>query len=239
MNRPNLGVNVDHVATVRNARGTRYPDPVEAALIAESAGADQITVHLREDRRHITDRDVRVLREVVGTRLNLEMAATEEMLDIALTVRPDMVTLVPERRQERTTEGGLDCAGAGTLLKRVSKTLVDAGIPLSMFIDPSVAQVDASRELGAPIIELHTGDYADAPAAHVQKHVCAIRTAAEYAHAQGIVVAAGHGLTTRNVRPLLRIPEIVEYNIGHSIIARAVFVGLEAAVREMIDVLDA
>lgn len=239
MGRPNLGVNVDHVATLRNARGTRYPDPVEAALIAESAGADQITVHLREDRRHITDRDVRVLREVVGTRLNLEMAATEEMLEIALEVRPDMVTLVPERREERTTEGGLNCIDAGPLLRHVSTTIVEAGIPLSMFIDPSRAQADASRELGAPIIELHTGDYADAPPTQVAAHIEAIRTTAAYAHERGTIVAAGHGLTTRNVRPLLQIPEIVEYNIGHSIIARAVFVGLEAAVREMIEILDA
>ena len=237
MTRPNLGVNVDHVATVRNARGTLYPDPVEAAFIAESAGADQITVHLREDRRHIVDRDVRVLRQVVQTRLNLEMAATDEMLAIALKIRPDMVTLVPERREERTTEGGLDCVGASDTLTSVSTALVEAGIPLSMFIDPDRAQIDASRALGAPIIELHTGDYADAEGSKVAEHLDTIRLAAEHGASLGLVVAAGHGLTCRNVRPLLRISEIVEYNIGHSIVARALFVGLDTAVREMVDVL--
>ena len=237
MTRPNLGVNVDHVATVRNARGTLYPDPVEAAFMAESAGADQITVHLREDRRHITDRDVRVLRDVVQTRLNLEMAATDEMLAIALEIRPDMVTLVPERREERTTEGGLDCVGASDTLRRVSSTLVEAGIPLSMFIDPDIDQVDASRALGAPIIELHTGDYAEATGRAIEDHLAAIRTSAVHGAASGLMVAAGHGLTCRNVRPLLQISEIVEYNIGHSIVARALFIGLEAAVREMVDVL--
>lgn len=237
MRRANLGVNVDHVGTVRNARGTNYPDPVEAALIAESAGADQITVHLREDRRHIIDRDVQVLRQVIKTRLNLEMAATEEMLAIALETKPDMVTLVPEKREERTTEGGLDCAHASELLIRVTSRLGEAGIPVSMFIDPSIEQVDASKALGAPIIELHTGDYADSRGSEQSAHLENIRLAAEHGHSIGLVVAAGHGLTRRNVGPLIRIPEIVEYNIGHAIVARAIFVGFEAAVREMADAL--
>ncbi len=237
MRRANLGVNVDHVATIRNARGTTYPDPVEAALIAEGAGADQITVHLREDRRHITDRDVRVLRDVVKTRLNLEMAATEEMLAIALETKPDMVTLVPEKREERTTEGGLNCAQASPLLVRVTSRLTDAGIPVGMFIDPSIAQVEASKELGAPIIELHTGDYADATGSSRSEELERIRVAALHGDGIGLVVAAGHGLTRRNVAPLIRIPEIVEYNIGHAIVARAVLIGFEAAVREMADSL--
>lgn len=237
-NRPALGVNVDHVATIRQARGTAYPDPAEAAFLAESAGADQITIHLREDRRHIIDRDVRVMRQTVKTRLNLEMAATDEMLAIALEVRPDTVTLVPERREERTTEGGLDCANPSDILKKVTTALLEAGIPVSMFIDPNITQVDGAKALGAPIIELHTGDYADAAAKDVPQHLAAIREAAEHADAAGMTVAAGHGLTLRNVGPLCEIPEIVEYNIGHAIVARALYVGFEEAVREMIHALE-
>lgn len=233
-----LGVNVDHVATLRQARGTVYPDPVEAAMIAEHAGADQITIHLREDRRHIVDRDVRVMRQTVKTRLNLEMAATEEMLAIALENRPDTVTLVPEKREERTTEGGLDCLNASPILRRVTRALLDAGIPVSMFIDPSADQVRASRDLGAPIIELHTGDYADATSeADRDRQFGAIRAAAELGDEIGLTVAAGHGLHLRNVQRLCAIPEIVEYNIGHAIVARAVFVGFDAAVREMLEAL--
>lgn len=233
-----LGVNVDHVATLRNARGTPYPDPVEAARIAEDAGADQVTIHLREDRRHIVDDDVRRMRDAVRTRLNLEMAATAEMLRIAIEVRPDTVTLVPERREERTTEGGLDCANASTELRRVTEGLRAAGIPVSMFIDPAAAQVRAARELGAPIIELHTGDYADAPTdAETDRRFDAIREAAELGAALGLTVAAGHGLHLANVRRLCSIDTIVEYNIGHSIVARSVFVGFDAAVREMLEAL--
>ncbi len=238
-NRPALGVNVDHVATVRQARGTAYPDPVDAAILAERAGADQITIHLREDRRHIIDRDVSVMRTAVTTRLNLEMAATEEMLAIALSSRPDTVTLVPERREERTTEGGLNCIKPGVVLKHVTETLLAENIPVSMFIDPDIAQIDACLAMNVPIIELHTGDYADAAPEHVDKHIKALRTAAEYAHERGMTVAAGHGLTLENVGPLCQIPQIVEYNIGHAIVARALFVGFEVAVREMIDALSA
>lgn len=232
--RPALGVNVDHIATLRQARGTTYPDPVEAAFAAEAAGADQITVHLREDRRHIQDRDVRVLRETVQTVLNLEMAASPEMLAFALETRPNTVTLVPERREERTTEGGLDCTGNADALRRVIDALRGAGIAVSLFIDPDLRQISAAQGLAVPIIELHTGDYAEAPTAAA---VDTLRRAAVAASDAGIAVAAGHGLTVRNVRPLLEIPEIREYNIGHSIVARAALIGFDAAVREMLAAL--
>ncbi len=239
MPRPKLGVNVDHVATLRQARGTDYPDPVDAARIAENAGADQITVHLREDRRHIVDRDVHLLRKVVQTRLNLEMAATDEMVGIALEIRPDMVTLVPERREERTTEGGLDVvAGAEALRQRIAR-LSDAGLVVSLFIDPDEGQIRATRSVGAPMIELHTGDYADTTeAADRDREFGAIAGGARFADEIGLVVAAGHGLHRDNLAPLLEIDTIVEYNIGHSIVARAVFVGFERAVGEILDVLD-
>ena len=230
-----LGVNVDHVATVRQARGTRYPDPVAAAIVAELAGADQITVHLREDRRHVQDRDVRILRELITTRLNLEMAMTDEMLRIALDVRPDMVTIVPERREERTTEGGLDCLRDPDANARFIAALRDAGIVVSLFIDPDLRQNDAAAAQGAEIVEIHTGDYAEATtAAAVQRELDRIRAASTHAAAAGLIVAAGHGLDYRNVTAVAEIPEIEELNIGHSIVARAIMVGFDQAIREMI-----
>ncbi|MFT4704353.1 MAG: pyridoxine 5-phosphate synthase [Bradymonadia bacterium] len=234
--RPKLGVNVDHVATLRQARGTRYPDPIEAARIAVTAGADQITIHLREDRRHIIDEDVFRMRSEVETRLNLEMAVTDEMVDIACEVKPDMVTLVPEKREERTTEGGLNCLNNSSLPNAV-KRLTDAGCLVSLFIDPDVRQLDAAIALGVPMIELHTGDYADAEGEIRAVHAQSLRAGAVHAYDAGIIVAAGHGLHTRNVAQLVRIPQIVEYNIGHSIVARSVFVGFAAAVAEMIEAL--
>lgn len=245
--RPRLGVNVDHVATVRQQRGTAYPEPVTAASLAELAGADQITIHLREDRRHIQDRDVRVLRETVGTRLNLEMAATREMLEIALDVRPDMVTLVPEKREEQTTEGGLDVVGHRERLEEYLDELTESGAHSSLFIDPDVEQVKASAQIGASIVELHTGDYCEAASAFVNRHVDTefdrnaelekLQIAAAKADALGLVVAAGHGLDYKNVLDVAAIPEFEEFNIGHSIVSRAVLVGFERAVREMIDAL--
>lgn len=225
-----LHVNVDHVATLRQARGTRYPDPVEAALLAERAGADGVTVHLREDRRHIQDRDVRVMREVVRGTYNLEMAATDAMLAIALAVKPDHVTLVPERREERTTEGGLDVVGHAGHVGRISKALQAAGVKVSLFIAPDPAQIDASRALGVDQVELHTGDYAHAP--H-ERELAALQEGAARASRHGLRVAAGHGLTLANVGPVAAIDEVVELNIGHAIVADAVFVGLARAVREM------
>lgn len=232
-----LGVNVDHVATLRQARGTPYPDPIEAARIAVEAGADQITIHLREDRRHIIDEDVFRMRAEVETRLNLEMAATGEMLDIALRARPDMVTLVPEKREERTTEGGLDCVGQRETLAPMVGALREAGIVVSLFIDPRDEQLDASVELGAPLVELHTGDYAEAAPAERGTELEALRHAAVAGTERGLTVAAGHGLTVDNVGALVAIPQIVEYNIGHAIVARAVFVGFAEAVREMVEAL--
>lgn len=250
MLRPKLGVNVDHVATLREARGEHYPDPVHAAGLAESAGADQITVHLREDRRHIQDRDVRLLRETVETRLNLEMGATEEMVGIATEIAPDMVTLVPERREEQTTEGGLDVDGQREALQPVIGRLHEAGCWVSMFIDPEPVQIQASQELGAELIELHTGDYCEAPQLLRNKRKAAehgdldrseeydrLVGGAELAAELGLTVAAGHGLTLENVIPVAAIPQIEEFNIGHSIVSRSVFVGFEEAVREMIDAL--
>jgi pyridoxine 5-phosphate synthase len=236
--RTRLGVNVDHVATVRQARGTRYPDPVAAAIVAELAGADQITVHLREDRRHVQDRDVRILSELVTTKLNLEMAMTDEMLAIALEVRPAMVTIVPEKREERTTEGGLDCLVEPERNRAFIHKLRDAGIEVSLFIDPDKAQIDASHEQGATIIELHTGDYADAPDQTAMQHeLDRVRLAARYGAERGLMVAAGHGLEYKNVRAIAEIEEIEELNIGHSIVARAIMVGFDKAVREMLDAI--
>lgn len=230
-----LGVNVDHTATLRQQRGTRYPDPVTAAAVVELAGADQITVHLREDRRHILDRDLRILKDTVQTRLNLEMADTAEMRGVAIETAPGTVTLVPEKREERTTEGGLDVAGNRTALAKHVPELQAAGIQVSLFVDPDPAQLDASHEVGAEAVELHTGDYCNAPPgpqrdAELERLV----KAASHAGERGLVVVAGHGLDYVNVRPVVAIPEIEELNIGHSIISRAVFVGLERAVREMI-----
>ncbi|CAM4067156.1 pyridoxine 5'-phosphate synthase [Vibrio neonatus] len=234
-----LGVNIDHIATLRNARGTKYPDPVHAADIAERAGADGITVHLREDRRHIKDRDVRILAETLQTRMNLEMAVTDEMVEIALKTKPEFVCLVPEKREELTTEGGLDVVGQLEKITAATKTLSDAGIKVSLFIDPNQAQIDASKAAGAPFIELHTGHYADAETEEEQhKELAVIAKAATYASAQGIIVNAGHGLTYHNVAAVAALPEIYELNIGHSIIGRAAFEGLEKAVSDMKAIMD-
>jgi len=229
-----LGVNIDHVATIRQARRTVEPDPVQAAVLAELAGADGITVHLREDRRHIQDRDVRLLRQTVRTHLNLEMAATKEMVAVALEIKPDYVTLVPERREEVTTEGGLDVAGQQRNLAEVTDTLQSAGIPVSLFIDADPAQIEASVKVKAQFIELHTGRYAEAPNAAQQKQELAVLTqGCELARAAGLRVNAGHGLTYWNVHPVACIPGMEELNIGHTIISRAVLVGFDRAVREM------
>jgi len=229
-----LGVNVDHVATLRQARGTRYPDPVLAALIAERAGADSITVHLREDRRHIQDRDVRVLQEVMQTRMNLEMAVTDEMLSIACDVMPTDVCLVPEKRAELTTEGGLDVVGGFDRVRAACEQLAASGIRASLFVDPDRAQLDACARAGAPVVELHTGCYADAESADVlEQEFERIAAAAAHAHAIGLRVHAGHGLHYQNVQRIALVPHIVELNIGHSIVARAVLDGLETAVSEM------
>ncbi|MBY5947482.1 pyridoxine 5'-phosphate synthase [Photobacterium rosenbergii] len=234
MNNILLGVNIDHIATLRNARGTRYPDPVHAAEVAERAGADGITIHLREDRRHITDRDVRILRETIQTRMNLEMAVTDEMVQIALDTKPEFVCLVPEKREELTTEGGLDVAGQLEKIKAATATLSEAGIKVSLFIDADRAQIDAAVACGAPYIELHTGHYADAETEEEQQaELKKIAAAASYADDQGIKVNAGHGLTYHNVKPIAALPELYELNIGHSIIGRAVFDGLEKAVADM------
>lgn len=228
-----LGVNIDHVATVREARKTYEPDPVRAAVLAELAGADGITVHLRQDRRHINDRDVRLLRETIVTRMNLEMAAAEEIITIALEVNPDQVTLVPEKREEVTTEGGLDVAGSIADLKDVVSRFHDAGISVSMFIDPEEDQIDASRDTGADFVELHTGAYANAIGTRQAEECIRLIEAAGIVNAAGLGLNAGHGLTYRNVEPILAMPELYELNIGHSIIARSVMVGLERAVFEM------
>jgi len=230
-----LMVNIDHVATLREARGVCYPDPVYAAGIAEMAGASGIIVHLREDRRHIKDRDVRLLREVVRTRLNLEMAATEEMVGIARDILPDMVTLVPEKRQELTTEGGLDVAGNRDRISKAVAGLKEKGIAVSLFVDPVEAQVSAALGVMADIIEIHTGHYSDAPNERtMREELTKIIAAAQAGKAAGLEVNAGHGLHYDNVRPIVQIPEIDELSIGHSIIARAVLIGLDRAVRDMI-----
>ncbi|MEI7369542.1 MULTISPECIES: pyridoxine 5'-phosphate synthase [Pectobacterium] len=229
-----LGVNIDHIATLRNARGTAYPDPVQAAFVAEQAGADGITVHLREDRRHITDRDVRILRETLQTRMNLEMAVTEEMLNIACEVKPHFCCLVPEKRQEVTTEGGLDVAGQQEKINNAVARLSQANILVSLFIDADKRQIDAAAASGAPYIEIHTGAYADAPDDEARQHEFErIRDAATYAAAKGLKVNAGHGLTYHNVQPIAALPEMHELNIGHAIIGRAVMSGLKDAVAEM------
>ncbi len=229
-----LGVNIDHIATIRNARGTKYPDPVHAAEIAERAGADGITVHLREDRRHINDRDVKLLRETLQTRMNLEMAVTDEMVEIALQIKPEFVCLVPEKREELTTEGGLDVKGQVKKIKAATEKLTAAGIHVSLFIDADRDQISAAKDCGAPFIELHTGHYADAKSEQEQQNeLKKIAAAASYADDLGITVNAGHGLTYHNVGPIAALPEIYELNIGHSIIGRAVFDGLSKAVVEM------
>jgi len=229
-----LGVNIDHVATLRQARGTRFPDPVYAAYLAEQAGADQITVHLREDRRHIQERDLVVLLQTVRGRLNLEMAATDAMLDIALARRPSNCCLVPERRQELTTEGGLDVAAQRARLAEICARLADARIAVSLFVDPDPRQIEAAAALGVPAIELHTGAYAEAGDATARDaELARLVAAAELGDALGLQVNAGHGLHYSNVQAIARIPQLVELNIGHAIVAHALFVGFERAVREM------
>ncbi|MDH2431933.1 pyridoxine 5'-phosphate synthase [Pokkaliibacter sp. MBI-7] len=229
-----LGVNIDHVATLRQARGTRYPDPVYAAQLAEEAGADGITVHMREDRRHIQERDVRLLRQTLQTRMNLELAVTDDMLDFACEIHPEHACLVPERREELTTEGGLDVVGQEARVKAACERLAALGIEVSLFIDADKAQIDATVRCGAPVIELHTGAYADAEdGASQQAEFERIAEAARYAHSLGLVVNAGHGLNYQNVEPIAAIAEINELNIGHGIVARAVFTGLREAVAEM------
>lgn len=232
-----LHVNIDHVATLRQARGTRYPDPVEAALVAERAGAHGITAHLREDRRHVNDRDIRVLREVVQGTFNLEMAATDEMVRIALATSPHHVTLVPERREERTTEGGLDVLGQRAHIERAVRSLSAAGIRVSLFIAPDRAQIDASAEVGAVQIELHTGEYAHEHGQGRAAHVTALTAAAQHASERGLRVAAGHGLTRENVGPIAAIAECVELNIGHAIVSDAVIMGFDPAVRAMLSAM--
>ena len=228
-----LGVNIDHVATLRQARRGHDPDPVHAALAAEIAGADSITLHLREDRRHIQDRDVRVLRGLLQTRMNLEMAVTEEMLAVAAEVRPADCCLVPERRAELTTEGGLDVAAQLTRIAEATARLRQAGVRVALFIDPERRQIEAAAQAGAPAIELHTGAYAGASGAAAATELERLRSGARFAASLGLEVHAGHGLNYHNVEPIAAIPQIVELNIGHAIVARAVFDGLAKAVRDM------
>ncbi len=228
-----LGVNIDHVATLRQARGTTYPDPVKAALICEQAGAEGITLHLREDRRHIQDDDVRRMRPVLKTRMNLEIAVTDEMVAFAQEIKPHHVCFVPEKREEVTTEGGLDVVGHFEDVKAATQTLTAIGCDVSLFIDPDYAQIDAAIACGAPTIELHTGAYAEATGEAQQIELERIIKGTEYAAAKGLVVNAGHGLNLGNVAAIAAIPQIHELNIGHSIIAESVFVGLEQAVQDM------
>lgn len=233
-----LGVNVDHVATLRQARRAAYPDPVLAASLAELAGADQITVHLREDRRHIQDRDLNLMRQTVRTMLNLEMAATNEMVQVAFATKPDTVTLVPERRQELTTEGGLDVTNGRDLLKKTTRTLRDGDIEVSLFVDPDIEQIKACHRVDANAIEIHTGRYSEATNPQERaKEFTRIVEAAKAAKRLGLRVAAGHGLNYVNVRPIAGLEEITELNIGHAIVARAVLVGFERAVRDMIELM--
>ncbi|KIZ50204.1 pyridoxine 5'-phosphate synthase [Pseudomonas oryzihabitans] len=231
-----LGVNIDHVATLRQARGTRYPDPVKAALDAEEAGADGITLHLREDRRHIQERDVRLLRDLLQTRMNLEVALTSEMLAFAQEIRPEHVCLVPERREELTTEGGLDVLGQ---VQRIRDAI--AALPaseVSLFIDPDLQQIQAAKDSGAPVIELHTGRYAEAETQEAQAHeLQRLARAVEFATGLGLVVNAGHGLHYHNVQPIAALPGINELNIGHAIVAQAVFVGFKQAVKDMAELI--
>lgn len=229
-----LGVNIDHVATLRQARGTRYPDPIQAAIEAEQAGADGITLHLREDRRHIQERDVSMLADILQTKMNLEMAVTDDMLAMAELYHPADCCLVPERREELTTEGGLDVIGQLSRMKEACQRLAAAKVNVSLFIDPDMAQIDAALECGAPVIELHTGRYADAETpAEMQHELNIIIDAVQYAAKLGLQVNAGHGLNYHNVAAIAEISDIVELNIGHAIVARAMFTGFQSAVREM------
>jgi pyridoxine 5-phosphate synthase len=233
-----LGVNVDHVATVRQARKVEVPDPLEAALLAEKAGADGITVHLREDRRHIQERDVELMRRRLGTKLNLEMAVTPAMIALAEKLRPDDACFVPEKREELTTEGGLDVLANKQKILEAVKRLQDRGIHVSLFIDPQKNQIETSKAVGAYAVEIHTGTYCNAAGTEREKERDAVAAAASFAHGLGLEVHGGHGLNYDNVLPIVTIPEIVELNIGHSIIARAVIVGIEQAVREMKEILN-
>ena len=229
-----LGVNIDHIATLRQQRGTRYPSPIQAALLAESAGADLITLHLREDRRHIQDADVHILRGLLQTRMNLEMAITDEMLAVAVKVRPQDACLVPERRQELTTEGGLDVVTHFEQVKHACRVLADAGVRVSLFIDADARQLQAAVEAGAPVVEIHTGRFADAETEDTAAHELErIRVAVAAGNALGLRVNAGHGLHYHNVQAVAALPGIEELNIGHAIVAHALFVGWENAVREM------
>ena len=240
MSKIHLGVNVDHIATLRQARGTNYPEPVHAAAICENAGADGITIHLREDRRHIQDRDVYLLNHTIQTRMNLEMAVTEEMVNIACEIKPAFVCLVPESREELTTEGGLDVVTHKERIKEAVDRLTEAGIKVSLFIDADIEQIDAAKEVNAPYIEIHTGHYADATDEQEQaEELAEIIKGVEYADSLGIVVNAGHGLHYHNTAAIAAIPQIYELNIGHAIIARAAIDGLEKAVRDMIAIMAA
>lgn len=240
MSRPlRLGVNIDHVATIRNARGGQHPDPVRAALLAADAGADGITAHLREDRRHITDSDIARLMDQLSLPLNLEMAATEEMLAIALRHRPHAVCLVPERREERTTEGGLDVVGQRGPLRRFVEELAAAGCRVSLFVAPDPRQLDAAQALGAPVVELHTGSYADAETPEALKlELDRLEAAAAHAETIGLECHAGHGLRFDNVGPVAAIPTVVELNIGHFLVGEGVFIGLDGAIRQMRTLMD-
>ncbi len=238
MTRIRLGVNIDHVATIRNARGGTFPDPVRAAKLAEAAGADGITAHLREDRRHISDDDIARLSRALKIPLNLEMAATDEMLAIALKHRPHAACIVPEKREERTTEGGIDAHGQHNRLAPVVSKLGKANIRVSLFIEAKKEQFDAAKMLGAPVVEIHTGAYCDAIGAEREKHLKAIREGAAYGSSLGLEIHAGHGLSYDTVKPVAAIPQIRELNIGHFLIGEAIFVGLENSIREMRRLMD-
>jgi pyridoxine 5-phosphate synthase len=238
MTRIRLGVNIDHVATVRQARGSAYPDPVRAALLAQAAGADGITAHLREDRRHISDGDIDRLSKELNIPLNLEMAATDEMHIIALNAKPHAACIVPEKREEITTEGGLDAARQHNHLSPIVRSLGAAGIRVSLFIEPDRSQLDAAKALGAPVVELHTGAYANAEGARQQRILQRLRDGAAYGASLGLEIHAGHGLTFDNVAPIAAIPEIRELNIGHFLIGEAIFVGLENSIRRMRTLID-
>ncbi len=233
-----LGVNVDHVATLREARKIDYPDPVQAAVICELAGASSIVAHLREDRRHAKERDIRLIKEVIHSKFNLEMALSEEIIDFALHIKPAQVTLVPERREEVTTEGGLDVLKVKSKLQEVIPRLKDKGIKVSLFIDPISSHIETSKELEVDSIELHTGRYANAEGKNREEEKEKLREMSVLAHRLGLKVHAGHGLNYRNVQPIAQLPHVEELNIGHSIIARAVFVGLERAVKEMLQLMN-